>query len=129
MNSRSGWLVLVFAAAVAGCGDGGGPAESLEVVEGWGSIAEIYATGCASCHGAAGEGNNPMVVPAVYVFQDWYLGRQFEKFQTKDRKSDPANEASLRMHARAMTMVLEEDVRDVAGYIVSRLEEKGDAEP
>lgn len=228
--------MLVAAVAIAICGAGceekagvGGKAESLETVEGAGSVAELYAVGCADCHGAAGEGNNPKLVPAVaglpdyyvvgeltkfqgllrgmepdaaggalkmhgiassmsldlmqamgaylagmrpvvseltvaegadlargrklyeaqcaechgreaegdpaklspplYVFQDWYLVAQIEKFQADLRQSDPANVASLRMHATALQLAREEDVRDVAGFVVSRLTGQRDAAP
>lgn len=89
----------------------------------------LYAGRCAECHGMNAEGDPGKESPPLYVFQDWYLARQIEKFRAGEREADPLHLESVKMHGMAKAFQTEEEILDVAAFIKSRLAGVSDAEP
>lgn len=52
--------------------------------------AELYATNCAACHGAVGEGNADAFVPRIHAQHYNYLLRQFDAIRTGKRRNGNA---------------------------------------
>jgi len=80
----------------------------------------IYRTLCADCHGAEAQGVAEKHGPPLRGFQDWYLVRQFTKFQTQERLPEQADDKSVFMHEMGRNLTLPQ-VQDVVVYIRSKL--------
>jgi cytochrome c553 len=78
----------------------------------------LYTT-CASCHGAAGEGNQAMSAPRLAHLGAVYLEAQLNKFKVGHRGSAGASTASMQMAPMAATLADEQAVADVVAYITS----------
>jgi cytochrome c553 len=90
----------------------------------------LYGKLCAECHGVNAQGNAAKESPPLYVFQDWYLVRQIQKFRDGTRKPSAANADAVKMHGVAVQLVRrKQDVKDLAVFIAERLTGTGDAEP
>jgi cytochrome c oxidase subunit 2 len=81
---------------------------------------------CASCHGAAGEGNPLYLAPAIAGLPLWYLEGQLTKFRAGGRGTHFDDLQGMRMRPMAMSLRSEhgDDLKDVAAYVVSLPVEK-----
>jgi cytochrome c oxidase subunit 2 len=90
----------------------------------------LYGEMCASCHGVNAQGNAAKESPPLYVFQDWYLVRQMQKFRDGTRTPSVGNTDAVKMHGLAVQLVRrKQDVKDMAVFITERLTGAGDGEP
>ncbi len=76
-------------------------------------------TVCVACHGANGEGNVSLNAPRLSAQYDWYVKRQMDNFKAGIRGTDPKDIYGAQMRPMAMTMVTEDQVRDVVAYIAT----------
>ena len=74
---------------------------------------------CASCHGAAGEGNTAMNSPALAGQDAAYLARQLQHFKSGIRGAAPGDTFGAQMRGMAGTLATDEDVAAVAAYLAS----------
>ncbi len=74
---------------------------------------------CGQCHGAAGEGNQLYLAPAISGLEEWYLRAQLENFMKGKRGSHPDDVGGLRMVPMSMSLRGNEDVSAVAAYTAS----------
>jgi cytochrome c oxidase subunit 2 len=84
-----------------------------------GSVAHgktLYAA-CASCHGAAGEGNAQLQAPALAARSDWYLATQLKNFRAGVRGADARDTLGAQMRALVASLPDEGAVADVVAYI------------
>jgi cytochrome c553 len=77
---------------------------------------DLYVT-CESCHGAKGEGNQPLGAPALANRTDWYLVTQLQNYKAGLRGNDPRDTNGLQMRAIAATLPNEQAIDDVVAYI------------
>ena len=76
-------------------------------------------TVCVACHGANGEGNVSLNAPRLSGQYDWYVKRQMENFKAGIRGMNPKDIYGAQMRPMAMTLVTDEQVRDVVAYIAT----------
>ena len=69
----------------------------------------LYVT-CQTCHGAKGEGNQPLGAPALAARTDWYLVTQLQNFKSGVREN-------AQMRAIAATLPDQQSIDDVVAYI------------
>jgi cytochrome c oxidase subunit 2 len=74
---------------------------------------------CQACHGAAGEGMQPLNAPKLTGVSDWYLVSQLERFKSGVRGTNPNNPISALMRPMAMSLTDEQAMKDVAAYIMT----------
>jgi len=76
---------------------------------------------CASCHGAAGRGNQLYLAPVIAGLPQWYVEAQLTKFRDGVRGRHFDDVAGMRMRPMAMSLRSEhgDDLRDVAAYVAS----------
>jgi len=76
---------------------------------------------CASCHGAAGEGNPLYLAPPIAGLPQWYLEGQLTKFRDGVRGTHFDDMQGMRMRPMAMSLRTEhgDDLKDVATYVAS----------
>jgi cytochrome c553 len=79
-----------------------------------------YATRCASCHGASGEGKPEIESPPVNVQEDWFLLDQLRKYANDQRGVHPSDAGGLMMKAAAAALS-QDDLRHVVAYIAKDL--------
>ncbi|MBS33085.1 MAG: hypothetical protein CMO68_01600 [Verrucomicrobiales bacterium] len=79
-----------------------------------------YATRCASCHGARGEGKREIESPPVNVQEDWFLLDQLRKYANGQRGVHPSNAGGLMMKAAAAALS-PDDLRNIVAYIAKDL--------
>ena len=105
--------VLVLIAVVAGSSVA---AQAQDVERG----EELFQL-CATCHGAAGEGNEIYLAPAIGGMPLWYLEGQLAKFREGGRGTHFDDIAGMRMRPMAMSLRSEhgDDLRDVAAYVAA----------
>lgn len=73
---------------------------------------------CASCHGAAGEGNRSLEAPRLAGLEDWYVVAQLEAFKTGLRGAHPDDAFGPQM--RGIAALLDgQQMRDVAAHIAT----------
>lgn len=89
----------------------------------------LYLRNCAGCHGSAAEGNPSKESPPLYLFQDWCLVDQIERFQRGKRRADPLNVESVKMHAMTKRLWRQRHVYDLAAYVTTRAQGEPDADP
>ncbi len=77
---------------------------------------QLYAT-CATCHGAAGEGNQSVGAPALAWRTDWYLVTQLHNFKEGVRGADPRDAYGALMRPIAATLPDDKAITDVVAYI------------
>jgi len=74
---------------------------------------------CASCHGAAGLGNQSLHAPALAMRTDWYLATQLRNYRAGLRGTDKADSNGQEMRAMAVSLPNDEAINDVVAYIDS----------
>lgn len=94
---------------------------------------QVFATVCATCHGAEGEGKKEVLAPSIAGQPDWFVALQLEKFRVGHRgageETDPSGEL-MRAIALALTA---QTIPDLATYVSeldpvpTTTEMKGDA--
>lgn len=72
---------------------------------------------CAACHGANGEGSQPLGGPRLAGQNDWYLVRQIQNYQSGKRGYDPKDTFGMQMKPMAATLTSEKAINDVVAYI------------
>ena len=75
-----------------------------------------YATRCASCHGAKGEGKPEIKSPPVNVQEDWFLLDQLRKYANGQRSVHPSDTGGVMMKGAAANLSLN-DLRNTVAYI------------
>ncbi len=78
----------------------------------------LYAT-CASCHGAAGEGNRALGAPRLTHLGAAYIEDQLLKFKSGIRGGSGSSTGAMQMAGMAVTLQDEQAVRDVTAYIAT----------
>jgi cytochrome c553 len=76
---------------------------------------------CASCHGAAGEGNPLYLAPVIAGLPLWYLEGQLTKFRDGGRGTHFDDLEGMRMRPMALSLRTEhgDDLKDVAAYVAT----------
>ena len=77
---------------------------------------QLY-TACASCHGAAAQGNAALSAPALADRDGWYLYRQLNLFKSGYRGGHPEDTLGAQMMSSARLLQDEQAVKDVVAYI------------
>lgn len=72
---------------------------------------------CATCHGAAGEGNRALNAPKLTGQHDWYLLHHLKLFHDGVRGADPRDTTGAQMAAIAKAVADEQAMRDLVAYI------------
>lgn len=95
---------------------------SCVVLLAWSAQAEVDASAkyqvCASCHGAAGQGDVALQAPALAGQRAAYLERQLHNFKSGIRGADAADTLGAQMKAMAATLS-DEDIPLVAAWLES----------
>ncbi|MBT4227020.1 MAG: c-type cytochrome [Verrucomicrobia bacterium] len=108
-------------AALARNFSGRKPKPSIRVVRGNIPIGRAhYATRCASCHGAKGEGKPEIKSPPVNVQEDWFLLDQLRKYATGQRSVHPSDAGGLMMKA-SLAGLSPGDFQNMVAYIARDL--------
>ena len=76
-------------------------------------------TGCATCHGARGEGNRSLDAPRLAGQSDWYLVRQLENYRSGARGAAADDILGALMRASTTTLVDAQAIDHVVSYINS----------
>ncbi len=74
---------------------------------------------CVACHLDNGAGNQALNSPAIAGQEIWYVERQLTYFKEGLRGKHPKDIYGAQMAAMALTLVTEQQVKDVAAYIAS----------
>ncbi len=77
---------------------------------------QLYAA-CASCHGAAGQGNESLHAPALAMRTDWYLATQLRDYRAGLRGAHADDPNGQQMHAVAAALPDDAAVNDVVAFI------------
>ena len=108
-------------AALARNFSGRKPKPSIRVVRGNIPIGRAhYATRCASCHGAKGEGKPEIKSPPVNVQEDWFLLDQLRKYATGQRSVHPSGPGGQMMKA-SLAGLSPGDFQNMVAYIARDL--------
>jgi cytochrome c553 len=83
------------------------PGEAVVAMEVPAEVPGVFATVCATCHGAAGEGKREMMTPSIASLPRWYIEEQLRKFRAGHRGVDPGDVDGQKM--RATILALSED--------------------
>jgi cytochrome c oxidase subunit 2 len=78
---------------------------------------EQYAL-CGACHGAQGEGNEPLNAPKLAGLDDWYTVVQLEAFKQGVRGSHPEDVYGQQMRAIAAAVDTQQAI-DIASFIAT----------
>ena len=96
------------------------PAEIVPTVAGYAAKGKPFYAACGVCHGENAQGNDALNAPNLTVLQDWYLVAQLKKFKGGLRGGDPVlNPVAAQMMPMAMTLPTEEEMEDLALYILN----------
>ena len=82
--------------------------------------AAIWQGQCATCHGAAGEGNRGLGAPALTQLSAEYITRQLNHFVSGIRGAHPDDDAGKRM-ALSVANLAEADIAELAVLITTQL--------
>lgn len=74
-------------------------------------------SGCSSCHGAQGEGNESLGAPRIANQHMWYLSSQLEKFRSDIRGDDTGDQYGVQMNAMAKAINNDADIETLINYI------------
>jgi len=74
---------------------------------------------CATCHGAAGEGNQARHAPVIAGLPQWYLEAQLVKFKQGYRAYRAEDTAGLQMRPMARSLVTDADLKAVSAYVAA----------
>ena len=69
------------------------------------TIADVYKTSCAACHGKNGEGIRADNSPSIASLDSWYIERQLKNFNKGIRESHPSDQ------------ILESDIASLSTFI------------
>lgn len=72
---------------------------------------------CASCHGAAGEGNAAMNAPSLAGLPDWYIARQLDHYKRGIRGAHEDDVFGKQMAPMANMLPDESAIRNLTAYI------------
>ncbi len=79
--------------------------------------ATLFASVCANCHGALGEGKRELLAPSIAGQPEWFVTLQLEKFQKGHRGAGGESDTSGGM-MRAIALALnEETITKIAAHI------------
>ena len=116
--------LLVLIGFLASCGDtpsdSSDAAKAMTVSLAGSPAAEIWQGQCAACHGAAGQGNQPLAAPALTQLSAQYLTRQLTHFVGGIRGSHPDDSAGKRM-ALSVANLSESDIAGLATLMTTEL--------
>lgn len=79
----------------------------------------LYATVCTQCHGAKGEGSEPLKSPSIASLPGWYINIQIKNFREGRRGTDPRDVQGVLMSTIAK--VLTDDQVRAVGHHVERM--------
>jgi cytochrome c oxidase subunit 2 len=79
---------------------------------------ELYGL-CLQCHGAAGEGDQAALAPAIAGMDQWYVVAQLKNFRSGARGLHPEDMGGMRMYPMSRALATDEDIQDVAIYVSS----------
>lgn len=74
---------------------------------------------CRTCHGAKGEGLQPLNAPKLTNQTDWYMQTQIEKFKSGVRGTNPKDATGALMRPMAMSLTDDQAIKDVIAYIMT----------
>lgn len=74
---------------------------------------------CATCHGAAAEGNEALAAPALAGQNDWYMVTQLRNYLAGYRGVHPQDTYGAQMRAMTTSLSGENDINNVVAYINS----------
>ncbi|RMF59701.1 MAG: cytochrome c oxidase subunit II [Calditrichaeota bacterium] len=74
---------------------------------------------CQTCHGPNAQGNESLHAPKLSGLPDWYIVQQLKKFKAGIRGTHPQDQWGQTMRPMALTLQTEQDMKDVAAYILS----------
>ena len=77
-------------------------------------------SGCASCHGANGEGYSALGAPRLNNQYGWYLMQQLQDFKTGKRGYHENDKLGKQMRSMAEKIQSDEDFTTLVNYIMSR---------
>jgi len=77
---------------------------------------QLYAS-CATCHGAAGEGNPAVKSPALAGLPAWYLTEQLERYRSGLRGRHPSDVEGLKMRAMVRQLRSPAEIAEITSYI------------
>ena len=89
-------IIAITLLSAAGCRPSSEMPESMLVDSQSGE--EIYEKACAECHGEAGEGDNPGLIPSVAGLPDYYVVQEMEKFRDTFTWESKPNSRSCLSH-------------------------------
>lgn len=108
----AGWVCVVVVAL--GLGLPTTHALAQDVARG----AQLYQL-CATCHGAAGQGNQARHAPVIAGLPRWYIEAQLGKFKEGYRAYRAEDTAGLQMKPMARSLVTDADLQAVAAYVAA----------
>jgi cytochrome c oxidase subunit 2 len=76
-----------------------------------------YASACAACHGAHGQGIQAMNAPRIAGLGEWYLATQLGNFRQRIRGAHPDDKYGGQMALLAATLSDEQASRELLAYI------------
>lgn len=79
----------------------------------------IYATTCANCHGASGQGVWSTNAPRLSNMSDWYLQRQLQNFRQGIRGAHPQDFKGSQMASMARVLSDDQAISDLLDYVHS----------
>jgi len=88
--------------------------DSANIVQG-----KQHYTGCVSCHGIDGQGNEAMNAPKLAGLSRWYLHRQLSYFKQKIRGQDSGDLYGQQMARMSALLIDEKAITDVSAYLSS----------
>ena len=78
----------------------------------------LYGT-CATCHGAAAEGNEALGSPALTGLNDWYLATQIKNYLDGSRGRHEEDTWGMQMRRASRVLPNDAAIADVVAYIAS----------
>jgi cytochrome c553 len=79
---------------------------------------ELYQL-CAQCHGAAGEGNQLALAPAIAGLGEWYIKAQLHNFKSGARGTHSEDTGGLRMYPMSQTLKTDADLDAIAAFVAA----------
>lgn len=74
---------------------------------------------CQACHGPDAKGNEVLKAPNISGLNDWYIAQQLSNYLNEKRGYSSGDTNGAIMKASALIVSDEQDITDVASYIVS----------
>jgi cytochrome c553 len=79
---------------------------------------QLFAS-CSACHGEGAQGNAALKAPPLAGQNDWYIFYQLKDYQANIRGHMPDDSSGNMMRNSAKVLSTEQDLLDVASYLVS----------